>query len=381
MSLEPPWLGVLGAIVVPALGHFYHFILAVNITSGWGLRETGLTRLRLLLVTILGASSAFLLAMHVQDAWWNWGWPLRAYACLCVVSGGLIFPLTSLRLGMRRRPVEVTGRSDLLNLHEQFGSDAMIGSGKGSWLLRLPGNESFQLLRREWFLHHPGLPPALDGLTIVQLSDLHIAPCYRRVFFERVVAACAEWKADLVVLTGDLVDADEVIPWIEPVLEPLEARLGKYAILGNHDAEHEPQRVLAALADAGFAALEGRWCTIEENGARLALGGTSEPWGPALPPASVPAADFRILLSHSPDQFYRARDQGVDLMLSGHNHGGQIRLPALGPVFMPSVYSRRFDRGFFRSGSTFLYVSEGLAGKHPYRYGCPPEVTCFVLKG
>ena len=73
----------------------------------------------------------------------------------------------------------------------------------------------------------------------------------------------------------------------------------------------------------------------------------------------MPPADFRILLSHSPDQFYRARNWGVDLMLSGHNHGGQIRLPALGPVFMPSIYSRRFDRGFFRSGSTLLYVSEG----------------------
>jgi len=130
---------------------------------------------------------------------------------------------------------------------------------------------------------------------------------------------------------------------------------------------------------AGFASLEGRWCTIKENGARLALGGTSAPWGPALPASSLPAADFRILLSHSPDQFYKARDWGVDLMLSGHNHGGQIRLPAVGPVFMPSVYSRRFDRGFFRSGSTSLYVSEGLAGKHPYRYGCPPEITCFVL--
>ena len=182
------------------------------------------------------------------------------------------------------------------------------------------------------------------------------------------------------LITGDLVDADEVIAWIEPVLEPLEARLGKYAILGNHDVEHHPHRVLDALANAGFAWLEGRWCRLEKNGARLALGGTSAPWGPALVSASVPAADFRILLSHSPDQFYKARDWGVELMFSGHNHGGQIRLPAFGPVFMPSIYSRRFDRGFFRSGPTFLYVSEGVAGKHPYRYGCPPEVCCFVLK-
>src|SRR5271157_6309608 len=130
MSLESPWLEVLGAIFVPALGHLYHFILAVNITSGWGLRETNLTRMRLVLLAILGASSAFLLARHIQDPWWNWGWPLRAYAGLCLVSGGLIFPLTSLRLGMRRRPVGLAGRSDLLDLNERVGSDAMIGTGK-----------------------------------------------------------------------------------------------------------------------------------------------------------------------------------------------------------------------------------------------------------
>ncbi len=192
--------------------------------------------------------------------------------------------------------------------------------------------------------------------------------------------ACLEWRADLVLVTGDLVDADEAVAWIEPVLAPLEGRLGKYAILGNHDVEHGPQRVMTALEDAGFSSLEGRWCVLEHAGARLAIGGTSAPWGPALAADLVPPADFRILLSHSPDQFYKARDWGVELMLSGHNHGGQIRLPAFGPLFMPSVYSRRFDRGFFRAGQTLLHVSEGVAGKHPYRYGCPPEVSCFVLR-
>jgi predicted MPP superfamily phosphohydrolase len=321
-----------------------------------------------------------LLACHVRDPWWNWTWPLRVYAYLCLISGGLTLPLTSLGLGMRPLPGGISGRADLLDLHDRFGGDTLIGSGKASWLLRLPGNESLLLLRREWTVSHSSLPLPLDGLTIVQLSDLHLAPCYRRAFFERVVEACFEWKADLVFLTGDVVESDEAIAWIEPVLEPLEARLGKFAILGNHDAEHQPKRVLGALADAGFASLEGRWCALEENGFRLAVGGTSAPWGPAIWPGRSPAADFRILLSHSPDQFYRARSRGVDFMLSGHNHGGQIRLPAIGPVFMPSVYSRRFDRGFFRSGPTLLYVNEGVAGKHPYRYGCPPEICCFVLK-
>ena len=67
-------------------------------------------------------------------------------------------------------------------------------------------------------------------------------------------------------------------------------------------------------------------------------------------------------------------------MLSGHNHGGQIRLPFVGPVFMPSRYSRRFDRGFFRQNGTLLYVNEGVGGKHPVRYGCPPEVSRLVLR-
>jgi predicted MPP superfamily phosphohydrolase len=94
----------------------------------------------------------------------------------------------------------------------------------------------------------------------------------------------------------------------------------------------------------------------------------------------MPAADFRLVLSHSPDLFYQAASWGTDLMLSGHNHGGQIRFPFLGAVFMPSRYSRRFDRGFFRRGNMLLYVNEGIAGRHPVRYGCPPEVTRFVLR-
>jgi hypothetical protein len=86
------------------------------------------------------------------------------------------------------------------------------------------------------------------------------------------------------------------------------------------------------------------------------------------------------LLSHSPDLFHKAQRWGVNLMLSGHNHGGQIRFPLIGPVFMPSRYSRRFDRGFFRQNGTLLHVSEGVGGKHPVRYGCPPEVSRLVLR-
>ena len=137
---------------------------------------------------------------------------------------------------------------------------------------------------------------------------------------------------------------DETISWVEPLLSPLEARLGKFAILGNHDNEHQPQAIAGELARAGFEMLEGRWTTLDLEQTTLAIGGTSAPWGPAFGASEVPLADFRILLSHSPDLFYKAQRRGIDLMLSGHNHGGQIRFPLVGAVFVPSRYSRRFDR-------------------------------------
>ncbi len=90
--------------------------------------------------------------------------------------------------------------------------------------------------------------------------------------------------------------------------------------------------------------------------------------------------DFRLLLSHTPDHFAWARAHGVDLMLSGHNHGGQIVLPVIGPVFAPSRYGVRYAAGAFWSEPTLLYVSRGLSGRHPLRLNCPPELTRIVLE-
>jgi predicted MPP superfamily phosphohydrolase len=380
MSLE--WYGspLAYAILLPAIGHFYHFVLSINVTSSLGLRQAHLDRFRLGLLAFFVASSVLLLWGHLNDPWWNWRWPWLGYAAICVFSGGVIFPLSSLNLALRKRPHGIAGRSPSVDLREGCGTSALIGHGRRGWELRLPGNEAFTLRKREWELAFADLPAELDGLAIVQISDLHMSPSYSPLFFKRVIDACRDWTADLLVITGDLVEDAEAISWIVPVLEPLESRLGKFAILGNHDMENEPERILESLASAGFESLEGRWISIETSGARLALAGTSAPWGPAPESSSMPTADFRLLLSHSPDQFYRACTWGVDLMLSGHNHGGQVRIPGIGPLFMPSRYSRRFDRGFFRSGGTLMYVSEGVGGTHPARYGCPPEVCRFVLR-
>ena len=383
MSHDWPWTAFVLLAAVPAgLGHLCHLILAVNIVSGLGHREQVLDRVRFMLFSAFWISSAMLLWGHLHSPWWTWSWPLRGYAALCVASGLVIWPISTMILALRRHPEGISrdAADRVIELEQPEGRDALIGDGRGAWLLRLPGNESFRLGLRDWDVAIPGLPTPLDGLRIVQLTDLHMAPCFRPAFFERVIDACRGWEADLLVLTGDIIDDDEVVGWIAPVLAPLEARLAKYAILGNHDEDHRPREIIAELARAGFETLEGRWTTLEADGATVAIGGTSAPWGPDVDPAAMPPADFRMLLSHSPDRFYRAESWGIDLMLSGHNHGGQIRLPWIGAVFMPSIYSRRFDRGFFRRGRTLMYASDGIAGMHPVRYGCPPEVTRFVLR-
>jgi predicted MPP superfamily phosphohydrolase len=94
----------------------------------------------------------------------------------------------------------------------------------------------------------------------------------------------------------------------------------------------------------------------------------------------MPAADFSILLSHSPDQFRWGTSEGADLIFSGHNHGGQVRLPVVGPVLMPSLYGRRYDRGFFQRKGTLLYSNQGVGAKHPLRWNCLPEVALFELR-
>jgi len=100
-----------------------------------------------------------------------------------------------------------------------------------------------------------------------------------------------------------------------------------------------------------------------------------------LPDVSAAPRDaFRLLLSHTPDNAYWADRSGFDLMLAGHNHGGQVRLPLIGPVFMPSRYGRKFDAGAFQIGRMLLHVSRGVSGKHPYRFGCTPEITKIVLR-
>jgi hypothetical protein len=120
---------------------------------------------------------------------------------------------------------------------------------------------------------------------------------------------------------------------------------------------------------------------IEHRGLPLAIGGSELPWMGRHPDfATAPPGAFRLLLSHTPDNLPWAVREGVDLMLSGHNHGGQVVLPLLGPVYSPSVYGCRYASGLFWQSPTLLHVSRGISGRHPFRWRCKPELTRLVLR-
>ncbi len=364
-----------------SLGHFCLVVLCVNISHSFGLRGRRIDAATFSGVAIAGVCSLVLAVWAWSTPPDRWPLPLKFYCGFCSTVALILLPLATWLRWRRALPSNVRGEvpTNLI----QTNLEANVGSGKDAWLLRMVGNQSLRPCLQEWELTLPGLPEAFDGLSILHLTDLHMAACYAPAFFKQVVEAATSDPADLVVLTGDVVEDEMAIDWIVPVLAQVKGRLGQFAILGNHDLRHDPARVIFELARAGFVDVDGRWLQVsdQENGGRLLLGGTSAPWGPRLNPPEACERDLTVVLSHSPDQFFRVgRWNEVDLMLCGHNHGGQVRLPLVGPLVMPSRFSRLFDHGFFQRRSLLMYVSRGLGAKFPLRWNCSPEITRFVLR-
>lgn len=367
-----------------SLGHLSLVILAINVVHGLGINWRGFELTARIGMVLAGLGSLGLGAAMLATDRGDWPASVRLYADACLVIGAVVLPATTIARALRGLPAGVIALPDDgeidLAANEPGGAADLIGEGRHAGLLRWPGNGALRLKVERWGVEVAGLPPALEGLNLLHLTDLHFARGYRRRFFEAVVEEAMREEPDLVAFTGDLIDDDGASSWIVPVLSRCRGRLGQFAILGNHDVHHEPARLRDELARAGFEVVDGRWSRVADGEASLAIGGTSAPWGPELDPSSKPEADVCFVLSHSPDMFSRAPSWGADLVLAGHNHGGQIRLPVLGPILMPSRYGRRYDLGFFRKGRSLMYVSRGVGGKHPLRYGCPPEVTRLVLR-
>jgi predicted MPP superfamily phosphohydrolase len=240
----------------------------------------------------------------------------------------------------------------------------------------------WRLLVEEHSLELPGWPAALDGLRVAQLSDLHLGPIYSRYVLQRALAEVAEFQPDLIVLTGDFADTPADVPRLSAMLAGLDAPLGVYACLGNHDYWDDPAGVAGALHGLGFTVLVNHHRVLTWRGEPFVLAGVADPWqadadlAAALDgaPADLPV----LLLAHGPDFIVTAADHPVALQLSGHAHAGHINLPGLGPLVLPR-WGVRYPNGVFRVGRSVAYVSRGLGGL-PFRLGAAPEVGLLTLK-
>ncbi len=229
-----------------------------------------------------------------------------------------------------------------------------------------------------------GLPAELEGTTIALVADTHHGPWTGEGFVRRVADRTAREKPDIVALAGDFVHRGA--RYAEPGIAPLGgigAPLGTYAVLGNHDHWEGADAVRAALRTHGITILENAHAIVERAGARLCIAGVEELWegapdvGAAL--AGVDPEVPRVLIVHNPDFVDAlAEAPGVDLVLSGHTHGGQVALPFLGPLLLPA--RRTYASGLVKLPHGLLYVTRG-AGEisPPVRLGCRPEIAILTL--
>jgi predicted MPP superfamily phosphohydrolase len=229
------------------------------------------------------------------------------------------------------------------------------------------------------------LPDAFVGITIAQVSDFHLGNSNNQAKLHAAIDRVLALRPDLILLTGDFVTTvrSGEAQVLEAELARLSARLGVYAILGNHDWWSDPIVVAGALRRARVTLLNNSNARLDRNGASLYLAGLEDIYfHPDLAQAlaGIPADAPLLLMAHEPDQAEIAKTDGrIFLQVSGHTHGGQIRLLGIHPLALPR-YGRKYDAGLFQVGSMQLYVNRGVGVTlPPLRLLCRPEITLFTL--
>jgi hypothetical protein len=240
--------------------------------------------------------------------------------------------------------------------------------------------------------HFPisNLSPALEGFTITLISDIHSSPFMLKAEMKEYVRLVNKISSDMIVVDGDFVNSnlDEVYPFAE-AFSDLTAPLGVYGVMGNHDFYNaNPELVAREVDECGIKLLRNDKTTIEKGDGKFYLVGVDDVGRARSVPVKLdeamgvaPLNIPKILLCHRPYYLEQAADKDIDLVLSGHTHGGQVVLGRFGDVVVaPASLASRYVWGKYRFGKTHMYVSRGIGTVGlPIRLNCPPEITQITL--
>ena len=331
-------------------------------------------------------------------AWQLLGWVYCALLAVYVIGKALVVAGRTLARAVRRGaeaapPVSappaalvagLTRRRFLVRATYAYAGAGATLATYGIWsAYRLP-----EVTHRT--LVFPDLPPGLDGLTVLHLSDLHAGVHLGEDMMQEIVAQANALRPDLIVQTGDMIDISRsYIPPYVRAFRALRAPLGVVTVLGNHDRYTGEAEVVRGCLDAGQMFVRNGCHVIERHGAVLALLGIDDPrnWNVDDPQTgdvdaalrAAPPDAFTVLLAHRPGAWDSAAPRGIRLTLAGHIHGGQLYVPVIG--WSPGRLITKYVMGHFQRGRSQLYVSRGIGVVGvPIRVFAPPEIELFALR-
>ncbi|WP_106497783.1 metallophosphoesterase [Lentibacillus sp. Marseille-P4043] len=266
---------------------------------------------------------------------------------------------------------------------------ALLGIGGGTYYYARDV-EPRMLQINEELISSAKIPNTFSNFKIVQFSDTHVGFHYSLEQLKELVGKINKQKPDLIVFTGDLVDKPDTYKWnnkLIEILRSLTATHGKYWIYGNHDHGGYGTNIVKKVMDqANFQLLKNQHITIEKENHEIILAGLDDlmlgkPDLKKTLKQSNPN-QFTILLAHEPDFADTAANFPVDVQLSGHSHGGQVRFPFIGHLYTPA-YAEKYVQGkhLLNNKNLTLYVSRGIGTTRlPYRFLCKPEFHIFTLR-
>lgn len=243
--------------------------------------------------------------------------------------------------------------------------------------------EANSLTVEEVTIYLERLPKELNGFRLVQLSDIHHSPFTSLGHVERTVEKANSLKPDMFVLTGDYVSHEtEYIAPMADALSRLESEFGTYACLGNHDHWTDAELVTDLLRGEGINVLINEGFRFQARGGSFWLAGVDDLMAGKTDVRSAlrgaDEAEMKLLLAHNPSIIRRAAWYGVDLMLSGHTHGGQVKIRDEENRIIPR---RKMTSGLHRRQDTQVYITRGIGTVVvPFRYRCPPEISLIELR-